>query len=277
VRIANVDGRAHTVSDGRLVDVERASGGRLPADPTALVGRLGELDGLEIPDDAPAVEGTQLGPPVPRPSKILACALNYRGHAEESGLQIPDAPVLFAKLPSALAGPADDLVIPDGRDKVDWEAELVVAISHRGKEIRAAQAWDYIAGLMCGQDVSDRGEQFRSVRQFTLAKSRDSYAPTGPWLVTPDELDHPNDLAIRCVLDGEEVQSSRTSDLIFPIAELVEFVSSWATLEPGDLIFTGTPSGVGDGREPPRYLSPGNVVETEVEGIGTMRNMCAGA
>jgi 2,4-didehydro-3-deoxy-L-rhamnonate hydrolase len=277
VRLANLDGRDCAVVDGRLVDVERASSGRLPVDPMALVGRLEELDGLDVPDDATTADAARLGPPVPRPSKILACALNYRGHAEESGLEIPDAPVLFAKLPSALSGPEDDIVIPFGRDKVDWEAELVVAISRRGKDVPTAQAWDYIAGLMCGQDVSDRGEQFRSVRQFTLAKSRDSYAPTGPWLVTPDELDDPNDLSIRCVIDGEEVQSSRTSDLIFPIAELVAFVSSWATLEPGDLIFTGTPSGVGDGRKPPRYLKPGNVVETEIEGLGTLRNACASA
>ncbi len=274
MRLATLDGRAHVVVDGRLADVEQASGGRLPADPLALIGRLEELDGLDPPDDAPAAEEAGLGPPVPRPSKIFACALNYRGHAEESGLELPDAPVLFTKLPSALAGAQDDIVIPDGRERVDWEAELVVAISRRGKDIKAADAWDYVAGLMCGQDVSDRAEQFRSVRQFTLAKSRDSYAPTGPWLVTPDELDDPNDLAIRCVLDGEEVQSSRTSDLIFPIAELIEFASSWATLEPGDLIFTGTPSGVGDGREPPRYLRPGNVVETEIEGVGSMRNTC---
>jgi 2,4-diketo-3-deoxy-L-fuconate hydrolase len=275
VRIANLEGRAHAVADGgRLVDVEEATGGRLPNDPMALLGRLHGLEALDVPDDAPSVDGVRLGPPVPAPSKILACALNYRGHAEEAGLQLPDAPVLFAKLPSALAGPTDDIVIPAGRDKVDWEAELVVCISRGGKDIPAVQAWDYIAGLMCGQDVSDRGEQFRSVRQFTLAKSRDSYAPTGPFLVTPDELGDPNDLAIRCLVDGEEVQSSRTSDLIFPIAELIEFVSSWATLEPGDLIFTGTPGGVGDSREPPRYLRPGNVVETEIEGLGAMRNAC---
>jgi 2,4-didehydro-3-deoxy-L-rhamnonate hydrolase len=274
MRLANVDGKAHAVVEDRLVDVERASGRRLPADPMELVLRLADLDGLDVPDGAPAVDGVRLGPPVPRPSKILACALNYRGHAEESGLELPDAPVLFAKLPSALVGPADDLVVPARRDKVDWEAELVVAIARGGKDIPAARAWDHVAGLMCGQDVSDRGEQFRSVRQFTLAKSRDSYAPTGPFLVTPDELEDPNDLAIRCLLDGEEVQSSRTSDLIFPIAELIEFVSSWATLEPGDLIFTGTPSGVGDGRDPPRYLAPGNVVETEIEGVGSMRNPC---
>jgi 2,4-diketo-3-deoxy-L-fuconate hydrolase len=274
VRIANVDGRAHAVVDERLVDIEEASGGRLPHDPLALLDRLADLEALDVPDDAPTLDGVHLKPPVPTPSKILACALNYRGHAEESGLELPEAPVLFAKLPSAVTGPTDDIVIPDARERIDWEAELVVAISRRGKDIPAAQAWDYVAGLTCGQDISDRGEQFRSVRQFTLAKSRDSYAPIGPFLVTPDELDDPNDLAIRCLLDGEEVQSSRTNDLIFPIAELIEFVSSWATLEPGDLIFTGTPSGVGDSREPPRYLRAGNVVETEIEGLGAMRNTC---
>jgi 2-keto-4-pentenoate hydratase/2-oxohepta-3-ene-1,7-dioic acid hydratase in catechol pathway len=274
VRLANLNGRAQLVVDGRLVDVERATDGRLPSDPMALIGRLAELNGLEVPDNAPEADPEQLGPPLPRPSKILACALNYRGHAAESGLDLPDEPVLFAKFPSAIAGPVDGIVIPDGRDKVDWEAELVVAISRTARNVRAEDGWDYVAGLMCGQDVSDRGEQFRSVRQFTLAKSRDSYAPTGPWLVTPDDVPDRDNLAIRCLLDGEEVQSSRTNDLIFSVPELVAFASSWCTLEPGDLIFTGTPGGVGDSRQPPRYLAPGNVVETEIEGLGSMRNPC---
>lgn len=274
MRLANLDGRPQLVVDGRLVDVEQASGGEFPAHANALLRRLGELEGLPVPDDAPEADPARLGPPVPRPSKILACALNYRGHAEEANLQLPDAPVLFAKFPSALGGPASGIVIPEGRDMVDWEAELVVAIGRRAKDVAAADGWDYVAGLMCGQDVSDRGEQFRSVRQFTLAKSRDSYAPCGPWLVTPDEVPNRDDLAIRCVVDGEEVQSSRTSDLIFSIPELVAFASSWCTLEAGDLIFTGTPGGVGDSREPPRYLKVGNVVETEIEGVGSMRNPC---
>jgi len=274
VRLANLGGRAQLVLDGRLLDVERSSGGELPSDPMRLLPRVAELDDVDVPDDAGEVDPARLGPPVPEPTKILACALNYRGHAEEAGLQLPDAPVLFAKLPSALAGPESGIVIPAGRDKVDWEAELVVVIGRRAKDVPAEQGWDYVAGLMCGQDVSDRGEQFRSVRQFTLAKSRDSYAPTGPWLVTPDEVPNRDDLAIRCIVDGEEVQSSRTSDLIFSIPELVAFASSWCTLEPGDLIFTGTPGGVGDSREPPRYLSVGNVVETEIEGVGSMRNPC---
>jgi 2-keto-4-pentenoate hydratase/2-oxohepta-3-ene-1,7-dioic acid hydratase in catechol pathway len=272
MKIANVSGRAHLVVDGRLVDVEKASGGRLPADPTALVSTLDSVGDLEIPDDAPALEGAKLGPPVPRPSKILALGLNYRAHAEESGLQPPEEPVVFTKLPSALVGSTDDIVIPDGRVRVDWEAELVVCVGRGGKRISEADAWSHVAGVTAGQDVSDREEQFRALRQFTMAKSFDTYAPTGPVLVTPDELTNRDDLKIETRLDGEVMQSSRTNDLIFPVAELIAWISRICTLEAGDLIFTGTPSGVGDSREPPRYLGPGNVVETEIEGIGVMRN-----
>jgi 2-keto-4-pentenoate hydratase/2-oxohepta-3-ene-1,7-dioic acid hydratase in catechol pathway len=272
MKIANVSGRAHLVVDGRLVDVEKASGGRLPADPTALVSTLDSVGDLEIPDDAPALEGAKLGPPVPRPSKILALGLNYRAHAEESGLQPPEEPVVFTKLPSALVGSTDDIVIPDGRVRVDWEAELVVCVGRGGKRIAEADAWSHVAGVTAGQDVSDREEQFRALRQFTMAKSFDTYAPTGPVLVTPDELTNRDDLKIETRLDGEVMQSSRTNDLIFPVAELIAWISRICTLEAGDLIFTGTPSGVGDSREPARYLGPGNVVETEIEDIGVMRN-----
>jgi 2,4-diketo-3-deoxy-L-fuconate hydrolase len=272
MKIANVSGRAHLVVDGRLVDVEKASGGRLPADLTTLVSTLDSVGDLEIPDDAPALEGAKLGPPVPRPSKILALGLNYRAHAEESGLQPPEEPVVFTKLPSALVGSTDDIVIPDGRVRVDWEAELVVCVGRGGKRISEADAWSHVAGVTAGQDVSDREEQFRALRQFTMAKSFDTYAPTGPVLVTPDELTNRDDLKIETRLDGEVMQSSRTNDLIFPVAELIAWISRICTLEAGDLIFTGTPSGVGDSREPPRYLGPGNVVETEIEGIGVMRN-----
>jgi 2-keto-4-pentenoate hydratase/2-oxohepta-3-ene-1,7-dioic acid hydratase in catechol pathway len=272
MKIANVSGRAHLVVDGRLVDVEKASGGRLPADPMALIPRLGEIGGLAVPDDAPALDGTELAPPVPRPSKILALGLNYRAHAEESGLQLPEQPVVFTKLPSALCGPTDAIEVPGGRVRVDWEAELVVCIGRGGKRISEADAWSHVAGITGGQDVSDREEQFRALRQFTMAKSFDTYAPIGPVLVTPDELANPDDLAIECRVDGEVVQSSRTSDLIFPVPELIAWISRVCTLEAGDLIYTGTPSGVGDSRQPPRYLGAGNVVETEIEGAGTMRN-----
>jgi 2-keto-4-pentenoate hydratase/2-oxohepta-3-ene-1,7-dioic acid hydratase in catechol pathway len=274
MKLANLSGRAQLVVDGRLVDVEKASGGKLPADPTALIGALDRVPELPVPDDAPALDSVQLGPPVRRPSKVLAIGLNYRAHAAESNLQVPDEPVVFAKLPSALIGPGDNIVIPGGRERVDWEVELVVVIGKRGKRIPASDAWSYVAGVTGGQDVSDREEQFRALRQFTIAKSFDTYAPLGPVLVTPDELDNPDDLGITCRVDGEIVQSSRTSDLIFPVTELIVWISNACTLEPGDLIYTGTPSGVGEGRDPQRYLRPGNVVETEVEGIGTMRNPC---
>ena len=274
MRLANVRGRAAVVLDGTLVDVERASGGRLPADPMALIPQLDALRDVEPTGDDPPVDEVSLGPPVPRPQKIIAIGLNYRAHAEESGLSIPEEPVVFAKLPSALCGPGDDIVIPKGRVRVDWEAELVVVIGRRGRHIAGDQAWSHVAGVTCGQDISDREEQFRALRQFTLAKSYDTYAPTGPVLVTPDELPDPDNLSIRCRLDGEEVQSSRTSDFIFGIPALVEWVSRICTLEPGDLIFTGTPGGVGDSRQPPRYLAPGIVVETEIERVGLMRNRC---
>jgi 2-keto-4-pentenoate hydratase/2-oxohepta-3-ene-1,7-dioic acid hydratase in catechol pathway len=272
MKIANVSGRAHLVVDGKLVDVEKASGGRFPADPMELTPQLGDLTDLPVPDDAPALDGTQLAPPVPRPSKILAIGLNYRGHAEESGLQLPDEPVVFTKLPSALCGASDDIVVPGGRVRVDWEAELVVCIGRGGRRIATGDAWSHVAGVTGGQDVSDREEQFRALRQFTMAKSFDTYAPLGPVLVSPDELADPDDLKIECRVDGEVVQSSRTSDLIFPVPELIAWISRICTLEAGDLIYTGTPGGVGDSREPPRYLGAGNVVETEVEGVGVMRN-----
>jgi 2-keto-4-pentenoate hydratase/2-oxohepta-3-ene-1,7-dioic acid hydratase in catechol pathway len=272
MKIANVSGRAHLVVDGRLVDVEKASGGRLPADPMALIPRLAEVGELPVPDDAPAFDGTRLDPPVPRPSKILAIGLNYRAHAEESGLQLPDQPVVFTKLPSSLVGPTGDIVVPGGRVRVDWEAELVVCIGKGGKRISRADAWSHVAGVSGGQDVSDREEQFRALRQFTMAKSFDTYSPLGPVLVSVDELADPDDLKVECRVDGEVMQSSRTSDLIFSVPELIEWTSRVCTLEAGDLIYTGTPSGVGDSRQPPRYLGPGNVVETEIEGVGVMRN-----
>jgi 2-keto-4-pentenoate hydratase/2-oxohepta-3-ene-1,7-dioic acid hydratase in catechol pathway len=278
MKIANVSGRAHLVADGRLVDVEKASGGRLPADPTALMATLDTVGELPVPDDAPPLEGATLGPPVPRPSKIIAIGLNYRGHAEESGLDLPEQPVVFAKLPSSLAGPTDDIVIPGGRSRVDWEAELVLVIGRRGRHVAEADAWSHVAGVTGGQDISDREEQFRALRQFTMAKSFDTYSPLGPVVTTTDELPNPDDLAVSCRLDGETVQSSRTGDLIFPVPALIAWLSRICTLEPGDLVYTGTPAGVGDGRKPPRYLAPGNVVETEIEGVGSMRNTCvAGA
>jgi 2-keto-4-pentenoate hydratase/2-oxohepta-3-ene-1,7-dioic acid hydratase in catechol pathway len=274
MRICNASGRAAVVIDGRVVDAEKASGGTLPADPMALLSALDDVGELQIPDDAPALEEAALGPPLPRPGKIVAVGLNYKGHAEEQNAEIPTEPVLFAKFPSALVGPRDDIVIPAGREQVDWEVELVFAIGRSGKHIAESDAWSHVAGFTVGQDVSDREEQFRGLKQFTMAKSFDSYAPTGPVLATLDEFDDPADLAVSCTLNGELVQDSRTSDLIFTIPEIVAYTSNMCTLEAGDLFFTGTPGGVGVFRDPPRFLGDGDIVETEIEGIGSMRNAC---
>lgn len=277
MKIANVDGRAALLSaDGRLIDVETWSGGDLPSDPMALLGRLPELRGKEllVPDDAPLLDGRALGPPVPRPQKVLGAGINYRSHALEANFDVPALPSLFAKLPSAIAGPDDDIVIPSGRYQVDWEAEVVVVIGRRCKNVAEADAWDCVAGLTGGQDISDREEQFRDLRQFTMGKSYDTYAPIGPVLVTPDELDDPNDIKLVCRLNGEEVQRATTADCIFSVAQLVSWLSGVCTLEPGDLIFTGTPLGVGYIRTPPRFLAAGDVLETEIAAVGTMRNVC---
>jgi len=274
VRIANLDGRAALVDDGRFVDIEEATNGDLPSDPMAVLQQLERLRDLTVPNDAEPLDETRLRAPVPRPQKILGAGINYYDHAREANFDVPDQPLLFSKLPSAITGPTEPIVLPQGRAEVDWEAELVVVIGRRARAVGEAEAWSYVAGLTGGQDISDREEQFRSLRQFTMGKSFDSYAPIGPLLVTPDELADPNDLAVRCWIDGTEVQNGRTSDCIFSVAQLIAWASQICTLEPGDLIFTGTPPGVGYIRTPPQYLRAGTVLETEIEGIGRLANLC---
>lgn len=274
MKLASIGGRAHVVADGRVVDVESASDGRLSADPMAHLGSLSALEELQVPGDAPDVGDVTLGAPVPRPPKMLAIGLNYRRHAEETGFDIPEEPVVFAKLSNAICGPADDVVVPPDTRQIDWEAELVIVIGKPGTKISAADAWDHVAGFTCGQDISDRAEQFRAANQFTFAKSYDTFAPIGPYVVSLDELADPSDLRIACTIDGETMQDSRTSDFIFSIPEIIEWLTRYATLETGDLIFTGTPEGVGMALDPARYLAPGMVIGTEIEGLGSMRNTC---
>jgi 2-keto-4-pentenoate hydratase/2-oxohepta-3-ene-1,7-dioic acid hydratase in catechol pathway len=215
---------------------------------------------------------------VPRPSKIIAAALNYRKHAEEAGLAIPELPALFARFPSALVGPRAQIVLPRGHEEIDWEAEIVLVIGRRARSVSSAEAWSYVVGVTAGQDISDRKAQFEGPSQFTIAKSYDSFAPLGPFVVTTDEFEDIDDLPIVCRLNGDTLQHGRSSDLIFSASELVAAASAHCTLEPGDLIFTGTPSGVGFGMSPKRYLVPGDVLETELAGVGVLRNVCvAGA
>lgn len=277
MRVANVQGRAALVVDGRVVDIETASGGKLPSDPMAILGRLPELAGLDVPDDAPSVGDVRLDPPVPRPSKILAAGGNYQDHLDEEGAEAPGEPNLFAKLPNALCGPRDEIRIPDDRKQVDWEAELVVVIGKRARRVSEADAWNYVAGVTCGQDISDREEQTRDFKQWTIAKSTDTYAPTGPVLVSTDELDDRDRVPLLCYVNGEEMQNGSTANLIYSVPVLISWTSMRCTLEPGDLFFTGTPGGVGFARDPQRFLGPGDVVTTEIPGVGTMENPCVGA
>ncbi|MFT3853006.1 MAG: fumarylacetoacetate hydrolase family protein [Ilumatobacteraceae bacterium] len=278
MRLANYEGRATIVVDGRAIDVERASAGVLGSDPMLLChlgnhGALRDLLDRVHPEDWPELDESRLGPPVPRPGKGLGVALNYRKHAAETGRPAPDEPALFGKTDNCVCGPFDPIVVPDGRLAVDYEAELVIVFGRTCKAASAAEAWTHLAGVTVGQDVSDREEQRRPpVSQFTIAKSYDTFGPIGPYLVTPDELADPDALLIECVVSGETLQSSNTSDLIFGVPALVEWLSRYMTFQPGDLVWTGTPEGVGAARTPPRFLHPGDVVETTITGIGTMRN-----
>ena len=277
MRFANVSGRASLVLDGRAVDIGEATGGALSSDPmmTADLANhpaLRELAAEVDPSAWPALDQETLGPPVPHPGKIIALALNYRTHAAEAGLAIPTEPHVMAKFPTCICGPGDDVPIGD-LQMVDYEVELVLAVGRRGKGLAAADAWDHVSGLTCGNDVSDRNEQFRPpVRQFSLAKSYDTFGPIGPTAITPDEVPNPDDLALSCRVDGEVRQQARTSDFIFDVSYLMAWLSRYVTLEVGDLIFTGTPGGVGDSMDPPSYLRDGQIVEVEIEGIGSLRN-----
>ncbi len=218
-------------------------------------------------------EPDELEQPVGSPRQVFALALNYADHAAEAGAEVPEHPLVFPKFPSCLAGPRSDVVL--GSNRVDWEVELVVVIGSGGFAVHESQGWDAVAGLTIGQDLSDRRVQARPpFPHFALAKSGPTYGPIGPVLVTPDELRDRDDLAIRCEINGEVVQTSTTAQLIFGVPQLVAEISATVRLLPGDLIFTGTPAGVGASRNPRRYLSPGDEIVSVVEGIGRMTNLC---
>jgi 2,4-didehydro-3-deoxy-L-rhamnonate hydrolase len=277
MRFGNVGGRMQLVVGDGLVDVEAASGGRLPADPVAALERWDALvDWARSVDVAsgpsvPLVSAALLAP-VPRPRQVFGVGLNYRLHVAEGGRDVPDEPAVFTKFPSCIAGPTSE--IPVGSETVDWEVELVVVLGRTAHRVGVDRAWDHVAGLMVGQDISDRAVQMRPPAQWSLAKSFGGFGPTGPFLVTADDVPERDDLELGCSVNGEEVQKARTSDLIFPVTELVSRLSHVVTLWAGDLIFTGTPSGVGYARTPPRFLHPGDVLTSYIEGIGELRNPC---
>ena len=216
---------------------------------------------------------TRLLPPVPDPCKITCIGLNYRDHAAESGVPVPPEPVLFSKYPTTLIGHLDRIVLPRVSQQVDYEAELVIVIGRGGKHISAQNARDHVGGYTIGHDVSARDWQLhKPAKQWMAGKTFDTFAPTGPELVTPDEVPDPHNLGIRLRLNGQTMQDSSTSQLIFGVDELIAYLSRIVTLEPGDLIFTGTPPGVGMARKPPVWLQPGDVVEVEIDRLGILRN-----
>ena len=273
MRIVNAAGRACLVAGDGLVDVESASGGTLPPDPQVLYEHWedfrtwasGYTGGPTL-----AYRAEELGPLAPRPRQVFGIGLNYRDHAAESKMDIPETPVVFTKFPASITGPSAVVSLPPG--SVDFETELVVVLSQDAYRVPASRAWGHVAGVTLGQDLSERELQLKPpAPQFNLGKSFPGFAPIGPELVTADEFADRDDIGLGCRLNGEQMQKSRTSEMIFPVAEIIAYLSSILTLYAGDVIFTGTPAGIGMARDPARFLRPGDELVTFAEEIGSMR------
>ena len=275
MRVGNLSGRLTLFAVDRAVDVATASGGRFGPDPQTVYDVWDEFSAWAATVDlagGSAFDPADLGAPTPAPGQVFAIGLNYRAHAAESGLGVPeDFPPVFTKFRSALSGPVTTVTLPPG-GHTDWEIELVVVIGRRAVNVSVDDAWSYVAGLTAGQDLSERIRQLAGpAPQFSLGKSFPGFAPLGPWVVTVDEFVDPDDVRLSCAIDGETVQDGRTRDLLFPISHLIAGLSAVTALEPGDIVFTGTPPGVGLGREPQRWLQPGEVLTSHIEGIGELR------
>lgn len=237
------------------------------SDIVAYLGGAGSIEGEPV-----ALDSVHIGPPIPRPDKILCIGLNYRDHAAETGGRIPERPILFPKFSNSVIGPGQAIEIPEATGEVDYEAELGVVIGKRATQVTEAEALEYVAGYMCLNDVSARDLQFSGGGQWMWGKAIDTFLPAGPWLVTTDEVPDPQRLGIRCLVNGSAMQDSNTSEMVFSVAELVSFMSATITMEPGDLIATGTPAGVGFARKPPVFLASGDEVTVEIEGLGALTN-----
>jgi 2-keto-4-pentenoate hydratase/2-oxohepta-3-ene-1,7-dioic acid hydratase in catechol pathway len=276
MRLANIDGRLTTFLDGTALDVERASTGTFGPDPQAVFDRWDELVAWGIAVGASGggdFDPAKLDAPVPRPRQVFAIGLNYRAHAAEGAFSAPEEPTVFPKWPACIVGQRHDVVIPV--DTTDYEVELVAVIARPTWKVAAASAWSHVAGFTIGQDLSDRTLQRKGpAPQWGLAKSYAGFGPTGPWLVTLDELDDPADLAISDRLGDTTLQDARTSSMIFDVPFVIEYISNILPMYPGDLIFTGTPAGVGYTRDPPIFLKPGDELVSEIEGIGRLVTRC---
>jgi 2-keto-4-pentenoate hydratase/2-oxohepta-3-ene-1,7-dioic acid hydratase in catechol pathway len=276
MRVGNLAGRLTLFTDEGAIDVERASDGAFGSDPQAIYARWPEFLhwAATAPGEPVAYSVGDLRPPAPRPAQVFAIGLNYPDHAAEGGVDVPEWPMVFTKWVSSFTGAVGEIVLP--ATTVDWEVELVVVMGRRARMVSRDAAWDYVAGLTVGQDISERAVQVRgAMPQMGLAKSFPNFSPSGPYVVTPDEFDDPDSLELGCSVNGEVVQKASTADLVFSVPVLIAELSAVLTLEPGDVIFTGTPGGVGAVREPPRFLQPGDELVTYVEGIGQMRHTFA--
>jgi 2,4-diketo-3-deoxy-L-fuconate hydrolase len=276
MRIGRAHGRLVLIDDAGVTDVATVSAGEFSADPDrvfAVWDRFAEWAGEHAGPDActgPLV-ADELDAPVLVPPQVFGIGLNYREHAAESGVDAPDVPPVFTKFRSCLTGPFAAVELPS--DRVDWEVELVVAIGRPAQRVPEEKAWSHVAGVMTGQDLSERTVQLAGpVPQFSLGKSFPGFGPIGPWLVTPDELPDRDDLRLSSSVDGRVLQDGRTRDMIFAVPELVARISAVCPMMAGDLIFTGTPSGVGMGRKPPEFLRPGTTLVSTIEGVGELRN-----
>ncbi|MCH2625500.1 MAG: fumarylacetoacetate hydrolase family protein [Actinomycetota bacterium] len=272
---ANVNSRACLINDEDFYDINRLSKDAVSADPMIA---LADIDALyqisgSLGDHEPdgSLSEAKLGPPSPRPRNSFGVGLNYKDHAEESKMDLPESPVIFSKFPSCIVGPFADIDLRATRG--DYEAELVVVIGRVARDVSTDDAWSHVAGVTAGQDISDRKLQLGArPPQFGLGKSRDTYGPTGPLLLSPDSFPDADDLHLTCEINGDLRQDARTRDLIFDVSFLVSYLSEVMTLIPGDLIFTGTPAGVG--MPDKRFLVPGDVITTTVGGVGSMVNIC---
>ncbi len=276
MRLANIHGRAVIVTeDGHGADVHKASDGRFGPDLPTLYADWPAFrswaDSATLQADT-AFEVDALEAPSPAPRQSLALGLNYAAHAAESGFDTPTGlPPVFPKFVSSFSGPVTEVTLPPG-GHTDWEVELVAVMGATAHHIDEADAWDHIAGVTAGQDLSERVIQLAGpAPQFGLGKSYPGFSPMGPWLVTPDELDDRDNLHLVCTLDGEVMQEGHTANLIVPVPRLVAELSKVVTLYPGDIIYTGTPDGVGMGREPQRFIRPGETLVSTIDGIGELR------
>ncbi|MGH1491339.1 MAG: fumarylacetoacetate hydrolase family protein [Acidimicrobiales bacterium] len=274
-RLVNIDERAALIDDDNYFDLATISAGAIGPDPMQAISNYDKLHELSANlssfQPTGALEDVELGPPVPRPRNSFAVGLNYQSHVDEASMERPAVPLVFTKFPSCIVGPTAAIELRC--ETADYEAELVVVIGASGRDIAAADAWNHVAGVTVGQDISDRHLQFAAKPpHFDMGKSRDTYGPIGPILVSPDGLVDRDDLSITCEVNGERRQTGSSGQLIFDVPALIEYISGITTLAPGDIIFTGTPEGVGATQG--KFLAPGDVITTTIDGIGTLTNTC---